>query len=421
MKSLGSFLFLAACVFAQSQASPPNSQPTGSSPRRVQVDADAASALVVHKTPISYPDAARKAGIEGKVVLKVITTCSGDVEEVTVVSGDPALAQPAAETVKQWKYQPYLGDGSPAEMETEVSVNFHIQPGPEPRAVPLGLFHEDAYSNEYFGIYYPLSRDWVRETQLTRAKQTPEGTSILLSAVHIPQDSAPLRADSSLTVLAVGGRSVLAADECRRFLEAVANDLRSRKEGQQKGEVTQFTVASRDFYRGDFEYRNGPDHGALLCASVKDYMLQWNIRGWSKHAIEIAVLTLNSITPVPPAPAQAQPPTPPETPDSPTERSKSPQRVRVSTGVSAGLVIKQAQPVYPEEARFARIQGTVRLNATINKNGDIVDLEVLDGPIELVVSAVNAVRKWKYRPYLLMGNPVEVQTEVIVNYALSGR
>jgi len=84
-------------------------------------------------------------------------------------------------------------------------------------------------------------------------------------------------------------------------------------------------------------------------------------------------------------------------------------------------VIKQAQPVYPEEARFARVQGTVRLRATINKNGDIVDLEVLDGPIELVVSAVNAVRKWKYRPYLLMGNPVEVQTEVIVNYALSGR
>jgi protein TonB len=61
----------------------------------------------------------------------------------------------------------------------------------------------------------------------------------------------------------------------------------------------------------------------------------------------------------------------------------------------------------------------VRLRAVINKTGDVVDLEVMSGPIELVVSAVNAVRKWKYRPYLLMGEPVAVQTEIVVNYALS--
>jgi hypothetical protein len=55
------------------------------------------------------------------------------------------------------------------------------------------------------------------------------------------------------------------------------------------------------------------------------------------------------------------------------------------------------------------------LSAAINTNGEVVDLEVLDGPIELVLSAVNAARKWKYRPYLLMGNPVEVRTEIMVN------
>jgi protein TonB len=70
------------------------------------------------------------------------------------------------------------------------------------------------------------------------------------------------------------------------------------------------------------------------------------------------------------------------------------------------MVIKKVQPVYPPQARHAGIQGTVVMSAIISKNGDVVDLEVLNCPIELVVSAVNAVRQWKYRPYLLMGEPV---------------
>jgi len=377
------------------------------------VDADTASALVVQKAPINYPDAARNAGIQGTVVLNVVTTYSGDMEGVTVVSGDPALAQAAADAVKKWKYKPYLLEGSPAEMETQVTINFHIKVT-QPLAVPLGLFRDNSYSNDYFGIYYPLSRDWVRETNLTRGKLASEGkaqgTYVLLSAVHIPQDTYPLKADSSFMVLALGRTATTAPDDCKRYLELVANDLRSRKEGQQKGDVTQFSIAGHDFYRRDFEYRHGIDHGALLCTAVKDYMLQWNITGWSKQAIETAVRTLNSMMPAPPTPP----------PDAPTEPPKVPTQVRVAQGVSAGLLIKTVPPVYPPEARYAHIQGSVRLSAVINKNGDIVDLEVLDGPIELVVSAVNAVRKWKYRPYLLMGNPVEVQTEIAVNYKLSG-
>jgi TonB family protein len=411
------FLISSACGFAQSEASSSTLPSSASAPRRVQVDEDTASSLVVQKAPLSYPDAARKAGIEGTVVLKVATTYSGDVEEVTVVSGDAALAQAAAESVKHWKYKPYLQEGSPAGMETEVSITFRIKPRAKTLPAPLGQFHENAYSNDYFGIYYPLSRDWVRETQLTRGKVDSEETYVLLAAVHIPQDTDPLRADSSFTVLALADTHAPASDECRRYLEMVANDLHSRKEGQQKGDLTQFTIAGHDFYRRDFEYRHGPDHGALLCAAVKDYLLQWSIRGWSKQAIETAVATLNAITPTPPTSA----PNPPQPPDALKEPSKGSQRVRVTQGVSQGLLIKKVNPIYPADARYAGIQGTVRLSAVINKNGDIIDLEVLDGPIELVVSAVNAVRKWKYRPYLLMGDPVEVQTEVQVNYTLSGR
>jgi TonB family protein len=159
-------VFSAGWASAQSQPSPPNSPSTAAAARRVQVDADTASALVVQKAPIKYPDAARNAGIQGTVVLKVVVGSSGDVQEVTVVSGDPALAQAAADAVKQWKYKPYLAEGLSAEVETQVSINFQIKAPSQPAAPPLGRFRDDAYSNDYFGIFYPLSRDWVRETDV---------------------------------------------------------------------------------------------------------------------------------------------------------------------------------------------------------------------------------------------------------------
>ena len=118
--------------------------------------------------------------------------------------------------------------------------------------------------------------------------------------------------------------------------------------------------------------------------SRKGFFGAMEYRGWSKSAIETAVSTLNSITAMPPKPPQ---------PQATTESPKVGAQVKVNQGVSAGLLIKKAPPVFTLwRRRNAHIQGTVRLSAVINKNGDIADLEILDGPIELVVSAVNAVR-----------------------------
>jgi periplasmic protein TonB len=85
-----------------------------------------------------------------------------------------------------------------------------------------------------------------------------------------------------------------------------------------------------------------------------------------------------------------------------------------------GLLVKRFRPDYPAEALAARIQGTVMLSAEINQQEEIVNLELIDGPIELAGSAINAVRRWKYRPYVLNGEPVEVRTQVQVNYQLAG-
>ncbi|MGB9197340.1 MAG: TonB family protein [Terriglobales bacterium] len=98
----------------------------------------------------------------------------------------------------------------------------------------------------------------------------------------------------------------------------------------------------------------------------------------------------------------------------------APQRVRVSQGVSAGLLIRKVQPNYPPLARQARIQGTVVLQAEISKEGTIQNLQLISGHAMLAPAAIEAVKQWRYKPYLLNGEPVAVETQVIVNFSLSG-
>ena len=85
-----------------------------------------------------------------------------------------------------------------------------------------------------------------------------------------------------------------------------------------------------------------------------------------------------------------------------------------------GNLIYRVQPGYPPIARLARVQGTVELRAIISKAGTIENLIVVSGPPTLVKSAIEAVRQWRYRPYLLNNEPIEVETEITVNFVLSG-
>jgi periplasmic protein TonB len=98
----------------------------------------------------------------------------------------------------------------------------------------------------------------------------------------------------------------------------------------------------------------------------------------------------------------------------------APQRVRVSAGVTSGLLVRKVNPVYPPLARQARISGTVVLRAVISKDGSIENLSLVSGHPMLAPAAIDAVKQWKYKPYLLNGEPVEVDTEVQVNFTLAG-
>jgi protein TonB len=95
-----------------------------------------------------------------------------------------------------------------------------------------------------------------------------------------------------------------------------------------------------------------------------------------------------------------------------------PNTVIVSAGVAGGMLIRKTPPQYPSIAKSARVQGTVVVSATITKAGTVENLQVVSGPAMLRQAALDAVRSWKYKPYLLNNQPTEVQTTISVDFNL---
>jgi protein TonB len=104
----------------------------------------------------------------------------------------------------------------------------------------------------------------------------------------------------------------------------------------------------------------------------------------------------------------------------PKVQAAAPKKVNISGGVAAGMLLDKTMPMYPPIAKAARVSGTVVLQATISKTGTIMNLRVISGPAMLQQAAMDAVRSWRYRPYLLNNDPVEVDTTVNVVFSLGG-
>ena len=95
-----------------------------------------------------------------------------------------------------------------------------------------------------------------------------------------------------------------------------------------------------------------------------------------------------------------------------------PTRVRIGGNVAAKMITHQVQPKYPETAKENHISGTVVLDAVIAVDGNVKQLQYISGPPELMRSAMDAVRYWRYRPMKLQGKPVEFETKISVVYTL---
>jgi protein TonB len=104
----------------------------------------------------------------------------------------------------------------------------------------------------------------------------------------------------------------------------------------------------------------------------------------------------------------------------PKVKVEAPKKVTISNGIAVGLLVQKTAPSYPPIAKSARVQGTVVIQATISKNGTIENSHAVSGPTMLRQAALDAVKTWRFRPYLLDGEPVEVETTVNVVFNLGG-
>jgi TonB family protein len=272
-----------------------------------------------------------------------------------------------------------------------------------------------------FGLSYPLSNDWVKATELLRKKiesdESPRNFDVLLAAVYVPKSNV---STSSPFFSLLAYRQP--ATDCKKSLEATITESQDKKD-RPEGGVVEFSAAGREYFRLNQAHGIGGRHQFIVCTVANDHLLVWHAGAPKEKELDTIVATLDSITPLPQKSAVES--TPSSGPKDGTGEAvplkagvARPERVRVSSGVSSGLLIKKVNPNYPEDARAAYIQGTVVLKAEISKSGDITNLELIDGPLELAGSAVAAVRQWKYKPYLLMGEPVTVDTQIQVNYQL---
>lgn len=270
-----------------------------------------------------------------------------------------------------------------------VAATALAQSQPDPKAAPPSLAD--------LGIVYPLSPDWVLATTLIRkqaAARNSSGDSVLLAAVYVPEKKTLSESSPFFSLRALRQTH----PDCQEFLDAMAVQLQTQGKTQIKTQKQGFSAGG----------------------TAKDYVLMWSAGSRDDNGLEAVISTLNTIALAAPKQGSAAAGLPvASAAQQPSQGPGEARSASVASGIMGGLLVKKVAPVYPAEARTAYIQGTVRLNAEINKEGDIANLELLDGPIELVGSAVNAVRKWKYRPYLMNGEPVAVKTEIQVNYQLS--
>ena len=293
---------------------------------------------------------------------------------------------------------------------------------PTPSANPTeGRVVDQAYINSFIGFSYPLPEgfyDNTGESLASHAGESPNGIFYLLVA------------DRSTT-----GRSrnrvLLVAEDARHYQPGFAvKDYVAKMAGALSGhglaasaELSPVQFGSQEFYRTDFHQdANGVVlYKAFVATLVHGYFLSWTFTTTSQPQVDELVDSLQKLTfatgeavppganpaAVPPAASPAQLPT-----------SEHPKRVRVSEKVSQTLLIKSVNPRYPAGALSARIQGSVILQAIISREGDVTEVKLVSGHPMLVPSAIDAVKRWKYKPYLLNGEPVEVETQVTVNYEL---
>ncbi len=265
--------------------------------------------------------------------------------------------------------------------------------------VDSGSVNGNIYTNQFFGLTWEFPKEWT----VADSGQKSESQADTRLARLLP--SGPQSTESvELSYVDLGSSNV----------ENPAQELNGKGWEGIEGHGYYMLGGGVPAHRYDYK-SNDPQPGylTLLAGPRRNFGLRVFFRASSPDRIQGLVNAALAMKIQPDWPAGAQ-----GNPIPPTAPGSRPKRVRVSQGVSQGLLEHKVQPTYPTDARKAHVQGSVVMLGRIGTSGAIECLYVEEGDPLLAASALEAVSQWKYRPYLLNGEPVEVETQLVVNFEL---
>jgi TonB family protein len=384
----------------------------------VSVQADG---TLLHRTPVRYPAEAVKNRVEGVVVVSLSLNADGTVSDARILSGPEELRRTVLESVLQWHY---LREASvPGTLQA--SIEFRL---PEVQLSPaeptVRKWKDKAEYDLYSGIVkepnasekLKLLLEWQRlypGSEFTRERQSmllrvydsagqgvvqpqtpppPPAAPPAQTGINYARPTAPGAPGVFASLAPIGGFDVSALPEP---LQSMVREKLSPFQGQQLSSDLLRELASTlsqvDSHLTSNGFHVGPGPNGTMTIMIR--------------------LRDDTASQSPPAPTTAAPATSfPSTPGV--------QRIPVGGGVQRARLISQPKPVYPSEARQARIQGLVRFDALIGTDGHVVNLQLVQGHPLLATAAQEAVNGCVYQPTLLNGQPVEVVTQIDVNFTL---
>jgi TonB family protein len=269
-----------------------------------------------------------------------------------------------------------------------------------------GMLSNGVYSNECFGFSLPIPARWeINEGVTTGGKATLRSDESFL--LLFLQQQGKLHGRILLSAWDSAGLS----GNTQKFVsDAVRAQVASPTEHRELVRDT-FPVdyGGRHFFRSDYKallYGGNPLYLTYVYTEFRGHFIGETVASGSPEGLDEAANSLRAIS-------FQQDEVNPKCVMGPNE-AETP--VQLGRDVASDLLVKKVPPNYPQMAHDARIQGQVVMRALIDKDGNIADLTLVSGNPMLAPAAIEAVKQWKYKPYLINGQPVKVETQIFVNF-----
>ena len=303
---------------------------------------------------------------------------------------------------------------------------------PEPPRYDRGVIANGTYTNDCLGFSLALPEGWEASNPAAKAPGVAIHAGGALWLLTLNRQTGSVLGESILLLAVDTSPSFALTSEqfVTQFVQRTINIDPRRRELIRAAHTVDY--GGKQFYRADYE-QSSDKGGAMYLGHIytkfRAHLIGITLIASSPEALDESAKVLEKIAF---RDDQPNPACVPGTNDglqpgtafgvlgsvAPTGSVKPGSRVRVSSGVSSGLLVKRVEPQYPEAARKGRIAGTIILSASISELGNVESVELVSGDRTLAPAAIEAVKQWKYKPFLLNGTPMTMVTQVVVDFKL---